>query len=812
MKTNRRFLPLLGLLLLSLAVPALAQVSPGNFPFLVNHPLVDVRKYGVKGDAVEFTASMTNGTSTVTASASVFAASDVGKLISVEDVGVSDTSADNSGYGTITGYTNATTVTVSFTAAQGATSVMGWFGTDDRAKIANAVTFAKARKRPLYFPTGKYAISKYIDIYQCDDLRIEGNGVASKFLYPSDDINIVTDARTTGDLAATKSCFYVSDSDRVTFKNLAFQGGHGRMVTPGTAAHVNNGCGVKSSGSADITIENCYQYYGSAIWESGALTDDIRGKLLNSRSYGARGQVWAGKFGTQIIGCHFEHPDTADYVRSGVYGASHAVYAFADRNDLLVSGCTFTAIAKEGVKCSGTASPSRNIVVTGNIFKDCEMAFLVGDDTNTSEHVNAVFSNNVCYNTLMCSVLGSRNVSITGNTSWWNEDRPAPAPAISVARYTDTGGATTTAAYPVEDVLIANNKIFVDIDGTAPSATGISNVHTYGIQVKGVGEGLAVGAGVSVHGNTITNAAVAFQFVRNVGLSCENNYAVNVGGFAYCQGNRMPRIVNNRLIAGPNGGTTAYIRVNGDSFPVIYDNYSSAGKSGGTGASVTQQMSISASGGTAAVDWPLRGKSIRFMGSDGRPEMLLAYGAKTGWVDGDTVVVSVGPTTLTYNSANETGNNFNTVAGLIADIDAIANIGAVDYGSRFATPIVTDHILIRRDTQVTTADLMNVIVTSANRTAGVVLGNHSSNYIRVYSRGEDTTSPADVGVIWSPLLGVESTVQVLADNAAAQTQLGATGYRVTGKDYYNSGSNVIAQFGAVTAAAPSTEEWRAVIN
>jgi hypothetical protein len=109
------------------------QYPPWQFP---------VERYGAQGDGKQLSDGvMTNGSAVLTSASAVFTAADVGKVIIVNQ---GDRAAQvNPLCTTITGFTNATTVTLGTTATVTGTTVAPFiYGTDDASAVNAAVTAA----------------------------------------------------------------------------------------------------------------------------------------------------------------------------------------------------------------------------------------------------------------------------------------------------------------------------------------------------------------------------------------------------------------------------------------------------------------------------------------------------------------------------------------------------------------------------------------------------------------------------------------------------------------------------------------------
>lgn len=134
------------------------------------HSVLD---YGAKGNTQEVTdAALSSGTSIVTSAAGKFVASDVGKACAI----VSFTGQTRRWQGdcTITGYTSATTITISIAATAIYTRATFDWGTDDTAAITAAYKSFSKQGGILYFPPGKYMTTSSGVVASNGNVRLQG--------------------------------------------------------------------------------------------------------------------------------------------------------------------------------------------------------------------------------------------------------------------------------------------------------------------------------------------------------------------------------------------------------------------------------------------------------------------------------------------------------------------------------------------------------------------------------------------------------------------------------------------------------------
>jgi hypothetical protein len=698
-----------------------------------------------------------------------------------------------------------------------------------------------------------YYLSKYVLASAAHNVTFKGDGGAI-LVYPSDDVTVVTDG-TADLLQKARSAIYLLNSNNVRFEGVQFLGS-----AVSSDINVQLGGGVYARGCTDLKMDNCVNTYGRALLQQDATATDVGTRLTACTSYGARGSLTVG-LDAVITGCRFELPTTSTYDRiDATHGSSHAIYLFAGRRNTIIQGCTFKNIRTQGVKVSGSSLPIRLVSVIGCIFDDCGGGVEFGAD-DQQEHSGLICTSNHFYNcgtnkvfwneNQAVRLLGVRSAIIDYNFFYYTRDSLTIVSAISgisIARYTATSCplesvsirgnmfqallTTTwaaTTAYNIVTSLVhpvvknglhyaatvagtsgGSEPVWPTIEGATVvdgSVTWICRglgdatlpdlILTQAVFITDVGVGASTYGNAAIVGNQINNVgANGITAQRNVGLLIQGNTFTNVVTAIGLTENRLPVIRGNILVPGSRTSANAQIRLNGDSFPTIDGNTTAGRILGAPG----QSWSISdAVGSAGAVDFPLLGTHGRCLPSNGRPEIVFAYGG--GWVDGDSVIFN--GTTWTYKTTSPGATQFNSMAGLIALIDAVANIGAADYGAGFAVPVVTNHIRIRWDVLLNTPNAFFLVIIATNPTAGVVLAEGTgANVLRSNARGD--AAAATRSVIWSPLAHVTANVNFNPDNAAAATLLAANAPYVTGRTINDSGAVLVIEHGVVAGG----EEFR----
>lgn len=272
----------------------------------------------------------------------------------------------------------------------------------------------------------------------------------------------------------------------------------------------------------------------------------------------------------------------------------------------------------------------------------------------------------------------------------------------------------------------------------------------------------------------------------------------------------MPVIRDNRAIG--VGTTVAGLLLNsGTAWPIAYNNVSvGIGSHLGSTPVVRGDLGIGVDG-TTRVDYPLLGKSGRMKVSEGKAELMFAYGTKL--VDGDSFQCN--GTTYTYKATAPGAGQFNafgpkiTANTVLNLLDNLAGMDADDYGNYLTPTCTTGHARVRGAAVTGTADLYYIDnIKTLNPTALVVLRNDTAGGEAIqYSRGEGSAAGAvhDQSVIWSPMARFAGLAHLVADNDAARTLLAAGGYRAV-QNVKNGGCCVVVKHN--DTAGTDTEELR----
>ncbi len=650
--------------------------------------------------------------------------------------------------------------------------------TDDFAAITTTVA-AMTAGGELFFPPGDYLVSKAVILTGLSNFRITGKGAT--IVFPSADTALTDGEVGYGGLAANaRSAFYLTACSDVTIDSLDFTGD-----SANTLITENGGKAVSCGGTVlRLRMRDCSQSYGGGLINMQASDEDA--VISDCFSYASRTSSRVGNNGV-FQNCTFELPTTASYDRVGNDGTSHAIYFFSSSgNRVSVVDCTFKNIRIDGVKMSGTNLALQGLTVRGCKFYNCGynsdgtsssgVCILFGADDSNPHRAMAAKDNQFFDCQCFVQGLGSANVQITGNQGF-RTTTPTTASAylIDVSRY----GAATE---PVEDVIIDRNTF-------SSSLTSNTVYADYGIKVNNVGVGIT-GRYSTVR---VTNNQMGHGISSNISvLGCiapviEGNTGkatITVGG------SRMPRIVRNEVI--DFASSNSVIRISACSWPVIKENMG-----GGVLSSIlyhgTAETSNNAGSGTPQM-FPLSGYYGQCAPTASYPEVVVAYGSD--WTTGD--IFNLNGTSYVYNT------HFTSFATLVTLIDNLANYVCTDYGADWSA--TTQHLKIRYATTQTTANFFYVETTTANKNAGVVLGNNSGAFGNLcYARGEDP----DKIVIWSPCCRIGEIPIITPENAAAATalQLGQP-YPVWVDAYQDAGCCVQLQFPSGALTGTELFQWR----
>lgn len=164
------------------------QIFAGAGTYSITGPQpINVMWFGAKADARKvIDGSMSSSGSTLTSSLAAFTSADVNKVIDVSGTGASasDTqgvTARHNKVGTISAYTSATQVTLSFTSSATVVDKTFHYGTDDSDAVTAAIASAGDAPACIYFPCGNYLINDTFVLPSNISLAGDGQGVSNLY-------------------------------------------------------------------------------------------------------------------------------------------------------------------------------------------------------------------------------------------------------------------------------------------------------------------------------------------------------------------------------------------------------------------------------------------------------------------------------------------------------------------------------------------------------------------------------------------------------------------------------------------------------
>jgi hypothetical protein len=359
--------------------------------------------------------------------------------------------------------------------------------------------------------------------------------------------------------------------------------------------------------------------------------------------------------------------------------------------------------------------------------------------------------------------------------------------SIKTVFFADAGNNTTATVLSVSGT---STITFANAGGVAGSQTA----GTYRIKPKAVNAAKRGGACMASHNEISGYGSVGIETLGCVAPEVTANIFNALVSAISEDGSVGPRIAHNREVtAGSNG---ARIRITQrTSWPFIDDNLITNGAlagqnlaSDGVLAATRSDMGVGVDTATS-IDYPLCGKRGRVKSTNGKPELVFAFGFDL--VDGDQV--DINGTTFVYKESAPGATQFNgMVFGAGSNTNQIGNpitkglcdgdggatttgasrsgFTAEDYGTGLSGTPITGHVRMRTSAASATpmvgfVDLMD----SLNPTALVVLRNDVGGGESIcYTRGEGDAGPlAKRIVVWSPACQFTAGVMLTPDNVAA---------------------------------------------
>lgn len=285
------------------------------------------------------------------------------------------------------------------------------------------------------------------------------------------------------------------------------------------------------------------------------------------------------------------------------------------------------------------------------------------------------------------------------------------------------------------------------------------------------------GSTCQIRQNTIAYyGAIGIQSLSNAHADITDNTFHGIGQPLGNTGS--VRFARNRLVG--QATLSAGIRLDsGTVWPIVHDNPVTAhGNHMGISKAAFGEIGIGVDNSTR-VDHPLLGVRGKVKPTDGKAEAVFAFGPLTDFVDGDKIGIS--GTVFTYKAVGPTGNQFNSLAGLIVLINASGGgslVRAADYGAQFAAPVVTGHVRVRLFAASTSNAALYVdTIDTCNPTVLVVPRNTAGSEAYLQGVGEQTAGPFETRtVVWSPCVDYSCQVNLTANESVAAALLAAGGF------------------------------------
>jgi Right handed beta helix region len=306
------------------------QIATGSGTLLTpNADSINPKWFGAKNEAKQVTdGAMSSSGNTVTCSTSQpFTSAMVGWAIDVSGSGasVSDIqgiTARHNQFGTITGFTSSSVVSVSFTASATVSGKTVTFGPD----ASNAVLAAKAAKGTatsnVHFPSGNYVVNSQVALSSGMSITGDGQGVSS--------IYWVGPTRNSGTGA---NLFSIPDGvSNITIADLSIIGTNYSSAAPTSVAglyfaiRLSTGAGGKIQ---NVTVRNVEIAY---VWGMGVRSDGDTDQTPG---------VAPSVINVKILDCNIHHnSDNGINVNNG--------------GGLLVRGCKLTDNVVAGIEFAGS--------------------------------------------------------------------------------------------------------------------------------------------------------------------------------------------------------------------------------------------------------------------------------------------------------------------------------------------------------------------------------------------------------------------------------------------------------------------------
>lgn len=508
---------------------------------------------------------------------------------------------------------------------------------NDYGPITRAAADAITSRKTLHFSPGRYYVSQAIIILGATKLHITGDGAtictnSSGWATAGADYDSSPSAKGSG--------LYLKRCSNVSVCGLYFEGDYEE-----TDVFVNGGTGLSLRNCENTRIYDCEAKWGGGIISQTALAsggagipEDTGTILSHCHIDASRGAARLGN-NSWFVDCHWAVPyDDATFDRVGNFGSSHAVYFFASSGQL--SGaldCTFKGVRVDSFKVSGSASPLTTFVVANCVFERCGLksdgtsnggsAILMGADNIQFHNHLSAYNNTFRDCNGEISIYGSRSVVIDGANIYMTAAPTSGVKTafIAIARYPSNPAGGPSVGQPdnqcVETVSIRNVTISAD-----PTIGGGGNaIAIAGISIADVGDvDSTYDSSVSMSNIDVSYCATtAISTARCVAPTFRGIKATGLVTALSLNGDCKPWVSDLHVVKPQSNN--AQIKQTDVSWP-IYDQLYGAGTIGASGNGGKVGIGDNA-GGTASVEYSLRGVDGFAYPTESKPEVVFAFGS-----------------------------------------------------------------------------------------------------------------------------------------------------------------------------------------
>lgn len=521
-----------------------------------------------------------------------------------------------------------------------------------------------------------------------------------------------------------KHCFFFTEVSGIKISGIHFVGDRQNHITgPSGTDTLNTGVAIYLRGVNNFEISHCKQYNGKSLVQGeGYYNGDttIVGRIYKCRSEHFFGAINPPS-GTIIEDCDFiQAPsDSTYYDRTGEFGSSSAIYAFAQRRNIQILNCRFKNVRTTAIKISGSSAELSNFMIENNEFDLCGTAIAAGGDSGGDGiHAGLTIRNNIfknvagvrtgwTLNEAAMRIYGFGHVDIIGNHFSYNRSMKSLGRYVIWVQMQSTG----STVQPIVNLRINDNKFF-RVDGFSPDSLAIqsevillSNVNEFGqgsFQIRNNhDDGLApnfISVNRSINGEIVGNSTKAALF-------------------GTVSSSAMLKIIDNTVIASSSLSNDRAIVYNNIGW--IEDDRNSVVLNSGYLSNKSANWVVEQDGLQRNAPLILEQTTGIAYPSGGRPTGLLFYGA--GWETGDSIRIT--GTWLKYNT------EFDSKDSLINYINANLSVQAWDYGDSLG--ITTGYIIMQPSggsPPIANSTNYTTTIKSRSNLAGVVPANNGAPF------------------------------------------------------------------------------------